>query len=74
MRRWIDDVKSFRSTVPSPTGRGAFELDTAVRAISKDLAPASLLLNTVHLAPEHVDQLRRVVTARGWIDRIVFYP
>jgi hypothetical protein len=72
-REW--DVKSFRSTVPSPSGRGAFELGTAVRAIRRELAAGeSLLLNTVHLTPGHVEQLRRAVAANGWNDRVVFYP
>jgi hypothetical protein len=69
------DVKSFRSTSPSPTGRGGFDLNTAVQDIERELAAGEdVLLNTVHLTPEHVDQLRRVVADNGWTDRIVFYP
>jgi hypothetical protein len=66
---------AFRSTVLNPAGGGAFELDTALQDLRRELATGeNLLLNTAHLAPDHVRQLRSAVADNGWIDRVVFYP
>jgi hypothetical protein len=67
------DVKSFYST--TPTGQSAFGLQTAVKKLRLELdAGQNILLNTVNMSPDDLDQLQRAVADNGWIDRVVFYP
>jgi hypothetical protein len=58
----------------TPTGQSAFGLQTAVKKLRLELdAGQNILLNTVNMSPDDLDQLQRAVADNGWIDRVVFY-
>ena len=67
------DVKAFQSNPPGP--RGAFELHTALQEIQSEfVAKENVILDTTGLTPEHLEQLRQAIHARGWGGRIRWYP
>jgi hypothetical protein len=34
----------------------------------------NVIIDTTNLSPEHAQQLRDAINARGWSDRILWYP
>lgn len=67
------DVKSFNSSFPPR--KGGFELNGSISKIEGELVKGeNVILDTTCLTPNHTQDLRRAVEARGWSDRIRWYP
>lgn len=67
------DIKAFDSRWPPK--KGGFQLERDLRKIGAALQQGEfVILDTQNLIAEHVQQLRQAVIARGWSNKIVWYP
>lgn len=69
--RW--DVKSFNSHYPPR--KGGFSLNRDLGKIEGELNKGeNVTIDTTDLTPDHTQQLRNAIEAKGWSDRILWYP
>lgn len=70
-QRW--DVKRFNSHFP--TWSGGFVLDRALDKLAGQFAQKEfVILDRTDLTTVHAQSLRQAIDARGWNDRVLWYP
>lgn len=70
-QKW--DVKGFNSAFPPR--KGGFSLERDVGKIEAEIAKGeNVILDSTKLSPEHLQQLKEAIEARGLVDKILWYP
>jgi hypothetical protein len=70
-REW--DVKSFRSN--DPPRKGSYDFDASMSNIGDELAIGEdVIVNTTHMSPQAIQELKEGVGRAGWADRVLWWP
>lgn len=71
-QKW--DVKGPKSNVPSPSGRGAFELNRIMGNIDKEFSRGyNVIIDTANMSVQHIRDLRDAINSSGNANRVIWY-
>ncbi|GAB2809551.1 hypothetical protein GCM10027276_07870 [Comamonas piscis] len=71
-QKW--DVKGPMSEVPSPSGRGAYELNATMRNIGKEFKRGyNVIIDTANMSNAHIRELSDAINASGSANRVIWY-